>query len=202
MANSDITRLMNNLRIQLPGAVDGAIKLEVYNAINRFFQGSNSWREDIQVDVTPDVQSYELVPSGPCTLVRLMGVVNADDYPVQAVLDPETFDLVLLKPQTDTATYVAQVALTIAEPLDREGYPVMPSWLFKLYSNEIISGVLSRMLLHPAKPYSNPQLAEFHRLNFRSAVAKAKTKANHKYAYRAQAWRFPRGWANTSSPYR
>jgi hypothetical protein len=194
MANADLTRLMSNLRIHLPGAVDGSIKLELYNALNRFFQGSNSWREDIEIDVVPNVQDYELVPSGPCTLVRLISVVDNNNFPVTATLDVETRDLIFNRPITTAATYTAQVALTIAEPLDREGYPVFPEWLLNLYSNDLISGVLSRMLMQPAKPYTNLPLAEFHGAAFRSAVAKAKTRANRRYTYGAQAWRFPRGW--------
>lgn len=195
MAHSDINRLMSNLRIHLPGAVDGSIKLELYNALNRFFQGSNSWREDIEINVVSGVQNYELIPSGPCTIVRLMGVVDSKNFPVAATLDVETRDLVFSGPITSAATYTAQVALTIAEPLDREGYPVFPEWLLNLYSNDIISGVLSRMLIQPAKPYSNLPLAEFHGAQFRAAVARARSRANRKYTYRAQAWNFPRGWS-------
>lgn len=192
MASADISRLMSNLRIHLPGAVDGSIKLELYNALNKFFQGSNSWREDIEVDVTSGVQNYDLIPSGPCAIVRLMGVVDGNQNPVAATLDVETRELVFTDPISSSSTYTAQVALTIAEPLDREGYPVFPDWLLNLYSTEIISGVLSRMLMQPAKPYSNLPLSEFHGATFRSAIAKARSRANRKYTYRAQAWNFPR----------
>lgn len=196
MAHADVTRLMNNLRIQLPGAIDDAIKLEIYNAVNEFFQDSNVWRENIDIAITPGVTNYELVPSGPCSIVRLIGVVDSNQLPIGAVLDLETRDLALYNSTSEATTYTAQVSLTINEPLDREGYPVFPAWVLNLYLNDIISGVLSRMMSQPAKPYSNAQLAAFHGTSFRGAISKARSEANRRYTYRNQVWRFPRGWSH------
>lgn len=191
MANADITRLMTNLRIRLPGAIDDAIKFEVYNALNDFFQGSNIWREDIPVPITSGVKEYALTPTGAANIVRLINVVDNNSIPVDAWLDLETGDLVLgMTPSTDT-TYTAQVVLTVNEPLDREDYPVFPTWVLNLYMNDITDGVLGRMMSQPAKPFSNAQLAAYHARSFQSAIANARAEANRNYAYSSQRWRFP-----------
>lgn len=194
MANTDISRLMKNLRVQLPGAVDDAIKLEVYNVLNDFFQGSNIWREDIDVSIIAGESSYELTPVGPSTIVRLMGVVNSDELPVNATLDLITGELALALEPSTADVYTVQVALTVNDPLDREEYPVFPSWVLNLYMNDIISGVLGRMMAQAAKPYSNTQLAAYHTRSFQSAIASARVEANRRFSYGAQRWRFPQSF--------
>lgn len=194
MAGTDVTRLMKNLRVQLPGAVDDAIRVELYNALNQFFQDSNIWREDITVDITSGVTNYELTPTGPATITRLMGVKDANNIPVDAIIDAITRELALLSTPTSAATYTASVALTVNDPLDREDYPVFPTWVLNLYMNDIINGVLGRMMAQPAKPYSNTQLAAFYTRNFQSAIAGARVEANRRFTYGAQQWRFPQSF--------
>lgn len=192
MASTDITRLMNNLRIALPGAIDDAIKLEVYNALNDFFQGSNIWREDISVPVTAGVKEYTITSTGASNIVRLIGVLDNNSLHVNAWFDLETEKLVLELAPSTSATYTAHVALTVNDPVDAEGYPAdFPSWVLNLYMNDIVSGVLGRMMAQPAKPYSNAQLAAYHARNFQSAIAAARAEANRNFAYAAQRWRFP-----------
>lgn len=194
MATTDITRLMNNLRISLPGAIDDALKIEVFNVLNDFFQGSNIWREDIEVPVTSGVTSYELTPAGPASIVRLMRVIDENELPVNAVFNIVTGDMDLAFSPSKDATYVAQVTLTVNDPLDREDFPLFPMWVLNLYQNDIISGVLGRMMAQPAKPYSNTQLAAFHSRNFQSAISAARAEANRGFTYGAQRWRFPQGF--------
>lgn len=194
MASSDISRLISNLRMHLPGAVDGVIKLEIYNTMNEFFQDSNVWRESIEIPVYAGVTNYDLTSTGPSTIVRLMSVIDEHERPINAYIDLETQELVVSVAPTSPTTYTAQVSLTINEPLDKEGFPYFPAWVLNLYMNEMVSGVLSRMMSQPAKPYSNTQLAAFHGAQFRSAVAKARSEANRRYTYHMQMWRFPRGW--------
>lgn len=199
MAHTEMTRLMNNLRISLPGAIDDAIRIEVFNALNDFFQGTNIWRENIEFEVTSGVTNYELTPSGPANLVRLMAVEDNNSLPVNATLDLISGELVLAYAPNQTATYTAQVALTVNDPLDREDYPVFPAWVLNLYINDITSGVLSRMMAQPAKPYSNAQLAAYHARNFQSAIANARAEANRNFTYGAQRWRFPQTFNRNKS---
>lgn len=191
MASTDINRLLDNLRVQLPGATDAAIKFEIYNALNDFFQGSNIWREDIEVAVTSGVTSYDLIPSGPAKIVQLMSLTDANEFQVGGQFDLITEALVLAQTPSSNGTYVAQVALTVNDPIDREGFPVFPMWVLNLYMNGIISGVLARMMGQPAKPYSNTQLAIYHNRNFSIAIANARVEANRGFTYGSQKWRFP-----------
>lgn len=191
MASTDINRLIDNLRVQLPGATDAAIKFEIYNALNDFFQKSSIWREDISIAVTAGRTNYDLTPSGPAKVFQLMGVVDANEFPVTAQIDLNTEELIVAQTPSSDTTYIAQVALTVNDPVDREGYPVFPMWVLNVYSNEIMSGVLARMMAQPAKPYSNTQLAIYHNRAFSIGTANARVEAARGLTYGTQKWRFP-----------
>lgn len=191
MAGLELNRLVDNLRVNLPGATDAAIRLELFNALNDFFQGSNAWREDIPLQVTSGVTSYDITPTGPAKVVQLMGVVDANKFPVNAQIGLISGQLELNETPSTSAVYTAQVVLTVADPIDREGYPVFPIWVLSFYNNGIMSGVLARMMAQPAKPYSNAQMALYHQRVFASTIANARVEANRGFTYGSQRWRFP-----------
>lgn len=191
MASVELNRLIDNLRINLPGATDAAIKLELFNTLMDFFQGSNAWREGIEIPVTSGVTSYPIVPSGPAKISQLMGVVDNNKLPVKAQLGLISGELELVESPSVPATYIAQVVLTVADPIDRDGYPVFPMWVLNFYNNGIMSGVLARMMGQLAKPYSNPQLALYHARTFTGTIATARVEANRGFTYGTQKWRFP-----------
>jgi hypothetical protein len=193
LASLDVNRLLDNLRIQLPGAIDDVLRLEIFNALKDFFQDTNIWYEDIDFDVVANEQTYDLIATGSSAIVRLLGVVNDAERSVVAFMDTPG-ELQLRDNPTTPATYTARVALTINDPLDREGNPVFPMWILNKYQNDIINGVLSRMMAQPAKPYSNAQLAFFYARKFSSAIGFARQEANRRNVYRGQRWQFPQGF--------
>lgn len=201
MANADVNRLMDNLRVRLPGAVDTALQMELFNALTEFFMGSNIWRENIEIYVVPDVTNYDLTPMGNAKVVRLMSVEDNNKFPVSASIDLITQELALAQAPANAATYVAQVALSVDDPVDKEGYPQFPAWVLSVYQSDIIDGVLARMMSQPAKPYSNTQLAIYHERRFASAIAMARAEAQRRYVYGGQTWRFPQSF-NRRKTYR
>lgn len=194
MTDTSILRLMQNARIKLPGAVDDAIKLEFYNALNDFFQGSNIWREDISVPVVAGTTDYTISSTASSNIVRLISVLDDNDLPVSATLDLISQKLSLALAPSTNATYTAQVALTIDEPMDGDGYPIFPFWVLNLYLNDLIDGVVGRMMSQAAKPYSNAALATRYMRNFTVAIGAARAEANREFTYGAQRWRFPQSF--------
>lgn len=191
MASADVNRLMDNLRVRLPGAVDSALQMELFNTLNEFFVGSNIWRENLEIYISAGVTNYDLTPSGRAKVIRLMSVEDNNKFPVNAWIDLETQGLMLAQSPSSSATYIAQVSLSVDDPTTTEGYPQFPDWVLNVYQTDIIDGVLARMMSQPAKPYSNTQLAIYHERRFSSAVAMARAEAQRKYVYGGQVWRFP-----------
>lgn len=186
----DLNRLMDNLRIKLPGALDGTIQLEFFNAMNEFFQNSNAWTEDIEIETVENQTDYLLVPLDPGVINRLVYVINSNGTPVAATMQTPG-ELVLTNQPNGGLVLTVRVALTVTDPVTREGYPVFPDWFLNKYGNDIQDGVLGRMMSQMAKPYSNERLGIFHLRKFQQAISQAKVEAQHKNVYRGQQWRFP-----------
>jgi hypothetical protein len=191
---ADLNRLMDNLRIRLPGATDEVLKLEYFSAMDQFFSATNIWTEDIDFEVTNDNKTYYVTPSGVAQIQRLMGVVNSDGVVVAALMKtPGEITLVDYPNQADT--YTLQLALSVKDPVTRDGYPEFPDWILEKYGVDLIDGVLGRMMSQIAKPYSNERMAIYHMRRFQNTMAVAKVEAQHRNVYRGQSWRFPQNFA-------
>lgn len=189
---TELDRLMDNVRIRLPGAVDSVIRLEIFNVMDDFFQRSNSWTEDVTFTTDPGVTEYD-VTCGPGNPNRLMYVVNADGIAQAATFElPGT--LVIASAPTEAEEWTARIAMTVRDPIGRDGVPYFPDWILSKYGTDLIDGVLGRMMSQVAKPYSNMQMAQFHSKRFGSVVNQAKVEAMHKNVYRGQTWRFPQNF--------
>ncbi len=192
--SADLIRLIDNLRIRLPGATDEVLKLEYFSTMDQFFGASNIWTEDVDFQVTNDNKDYYVTPSGVANILRVMGVVNSDGVVVAALMKiPGEITLVEYPNQADT--YTAQLALTVRDPVTRDGYPEYPDWILEKYGVDIIDGVLGRMMSQIAKPYSNERMAIYHMRRFQNTMALAKVEAQHRNVYRGQSWRFPQNFA-------
>lgn len=196
MSEAALDRVMTNARVHLPGALDDAIKLELFNTLNEFLTDSRCWLSEFNVRVRAERDSYDIEPTEPGTIISLVSLVNSTtDVPVRATLQsPEV--LVLASTPSEAATLVATVTLTVVDPVDVDDYPVIPTWLLAKYHLGILSGLLGRMMSQQAKPYSNERMAVFHTRKFRSQIAIARAEARHKNLYGANTWRFPQSFAS------
>ena len=189
-APAAVLRLMQNLRVHLPGAVDSGIILELFNTLNEFFTVTRCWREEIEVTALAATLAYTLTPTDPGTIISLMSLTNENDTPVAGSMQvPGTLDFVNQPNVGDVFT--AEVALTVVDPVDADAYPEFPDWLMEKYYAGIMSGVLGKMMAQPAKVYSNERMAVYHTRSFRGAMANARAEARHKNLYRGQRWTYP-----------
>jgi hypothetical protein len=186
----DLMRLMDNARVRLPGAVDTAIKLELFAVLNDFFQSTNIWREEIPLVVAPPTKDYEVTPFSVSTINRLMWVYDDKGFPVSAIM-PVPGSLKLTYEPDASKTITVTVALTVTDPVTREDFPEFPDWILNKYNTCILDGVLARMMSQAAKPYSNAQLAAYHGREYKGACSFAKVETERNNVYRNQSWRFP-----------
>jgi hypothetical protein len=185
------TRLIENALVHVPGALEDMLELELFNTLDEFFKDSRCWLQEISVTTAVDDYDYTLTPTANTgTIVSLMHVLTAADTPVSATM-PSPPVLLLRYAPAQVETLTATVALSVVEPLDADGYPNIPSWLMKKWGDGILSGLIGRMMIHPAKPYTNERMAIYHTRKFRGFIAKARAEARHQNLYGAQTWRFP-----------
>lgn len=203
MPNADMNRLMDQARIRLPGAVDAAIQIELFTVLKEFFSGSNIWQEEIGFTALatnvsyyadPDAYTFDVIPAQGA-ITRLIGVRDNQGTQLRATMSVPGSIVLNTLPSVDTAC-VATVVLTVTDPVTRDDFPQFPDWVLNKYFNELLDGLLGRMMSQIAKPYSSPSIAGVHLRKFKQGISLAKVETSRKNVYRGQNWRFPKSFAN------
>ena len=202
MTSPALNRIFDTAKVYLPGALHATLQLEFFQLLDDFFQTSNCWTEDIQVPVTPTTRTYLEDPLqftytlAPVmgSILRMMWLTNAQGSQISATM-PIPGDLVLAYGPSANDTYYCRVALTVRDPATREGDAELPEWVFNSYGASLMEGLVGRMMMQPAKPYTAKQDGQFHMRNYISARSDAKIEAAHQNVYGGQAWRFPQQFA-------
>jgi len=207
MAAADITRLINNARDRLPGAIEQAMQRELFNVMDEFFRGSNVWNEDIEMEIPgqdPTNTVYPLIPSTPALVDKLLWVyqLNPNDLmargsPMGASMSVPGEMVLALQPSSNVPIRVT-VALTVDDPVLRNGYVTFPAWVLAKYRDCILDGLLGKMMSQPGKPYTNTQLSVFHMRKFKQGYVAARVEWTRNNTYRQQAWVFPQGFSRGS----
>jgi hypothetical protein len=203
----DINRLMDNARVNLPGALDGALQTEFFNVINDFLEKSNLWTEDIAFPVTSvNVRgtTTEITPSAGA-INRLMYVLDGDGCQRRMTMS-EPGVLLFVDVPNVAATWVARVAKTVIDPIPTSGrlagFPQAPGWILTKYNNGLLSGLMGNMMAQVSKPYTNPKLSLLHMRKYGQALSHARAEARHQNLFSGQTWRFPSFGNRSNSPNR
>lgn len=195
---SPFDRLMNTVRPRLPGALDDAIRLELFNVCLEFFRLSGAWRDVVVIEVPARSQQVEIFLSAG-RVERLFGVfeVEPDESMGRAIRGATlTEDNALRLPFAPTADgfYGVQVALTVTDPLTRDAYPIVPASIIQRYHEALVDGVLSMMMSQPSKPYSNTQMAMYHKRRFSGGASRARNALHTGNTLGSQNWSFPQSF--------
>lgn len=188
---SPFDRLMDTIRPHLPGVVDQAVKLELFPTCHEFFRKSDAWRECIDFTLEAGKSTAEVTPyTG--RIERLIGILQ-EQRQVAGVTMPDTKNGVVVFPfaASNNTQYTAVVSLTVSDPVSRDAFPIVPYDLVEKYWEELMHGILSRMMAQPSKPYTNLTLGQFYMSKFNGGISRAKNATNTGNTYRSQNWSFP-----------
>jgi len=186
----ELTRLMSNARVHIPGALDDTLKLELHNTLAEFLLKTKFWREQIEYTVRPGRTAYELAGTESGAIFALVANLNSNGNPVAASMATAgTLDLTNDPGTVEVLT--AEVALTVVDPDASDDYPQIPDDLLVMYGEGILAGLVGRMMSQPAKPYTNERMGIFNLRKFNVSVATARAAVAHKNIHGGQAWRFP-----------
>lgn len=182
-------RVLKNAAAHLPGALPANLRVELFNTLDEFFQQTNAWVDTDTLHILPAQREYYIVPQYG-RVVRFAGLWAADDHPIRATM-PVIGTVRLSYVPSEAFDATAYTILTVSDPLREDDLPQVPIWIFTTYSNTIVSGILHRMMIQPAKPYSNPNLSTLHGRRFHSGMVAARADADKGFVQNAQPWRFP-----------
>lgn len=186
-------RLMETIRPHLPGAIDDAIRQELYLTCLEFFRRSNSWREEIDFTLQPGKDTAYITPSAG-RIERLMSVSGDGGHDVRGAFIVERDIIKMPHSAASPEKYTAVVALRVSDPVSRDSYPIVPYDLVERYTEELIHGILARMMAQPSKPYTNLSLAQFYLTRFRAGISRAKVSVASGDTFGSSSWHFPRNF--------
>lgn len=192
----DYARLINQVRTEVPGASEAMIRQQLFLVFKEFFRDSSAWQEEISLDVTSGTSTYEIVSLQTGSIERLWGVLDSNRVGRAAILSTsgDGTQLLLRDPPGGDETYTVTVVKNVGSPIDRDGNPEIPDWVLDEFGDYILSGVLSRLFLQPAKPYTDQNLAKFHRMMFRRGIGQARTATLHGKAQNMNTWAYPQSF--------
>lgn len=204
MPSASMNRLMDNARINLPGALDTSIQAEMFSVVGEFLQRTSAWKAEFDIDVQPvptahvndvDYYTYLISPPTGSGVHFLLSVRDASNFQVSAALQQPNY--IVLSRSPDTAqVFKCWVTLTVTDPITRTGEPVVPDWIIDKYNDVLLDGVIGRMMAQAAKPYSSMQLAGERLRSFRTGTSQARIESDRSSRYGGQNWRFPQGFAS------
>jgi len=78
-------RLMQTLRVHVPGATDALIELELFNVMDEFFRRTSAWRSRQEIELHEEEYEYAFALPANAVVVRLMGILH-QQVPVPALV--------------------------------------------------------------------------------------------------------------------
>jgi hypothetical protein len=71
-----VDRLLQTLKVDVPGATDGVISLHLFNAVDEFLRRTSAWRYEQDIDLNLDMLDYALALPPDAAIVRFMSVMH------------------------------------------------------------------------------------------------------------------------------
>lgn len=186
-----LSRLLDNARIRLPGALDGLIQLELFNVIDEFCRTTNGYREILETDLVVGQSIYAIEPED-----REILLVYQTAHPTLGVTGAIFDDGSIALPEAPVAAdldypLMTEVSLTPRHGASQDASLWLPAELYERWFNYLLDGVLWRMMSQIAKPYSSERMALYHSRRFRNGMAIARTRVVGDSEPNSVAWSFP-----------
>jgi hypothetical protein len=182
-------RIMNELRVALPGAIDPAIEHALGETMWEFCDVSGAWKSPCAVAISPTVVRYTVEPEDGYP-IRLASIVDANGRVYDAeFVPPDAVDFHRALEGVDAVIITLIVAPDPSTPLG------MPDELITAYRAALMDGVKARMMAQIAKPWSNPTFAAVHLRRFTAETGRARAHASRQRTIAGQRWSFPRTFA-------
>ena len=213
---SFVARILDAVRIQTAGAMDGTLRFELFNVFTEFCQRSNAWHAEVLIPVQYGMFLYEIpTPVDTGQVNRLLWLEGQRPSDLNPSLKSTMYSrgpqrqghlltagsnpiLEIEVSPASSETWHAHFALAPMDPTDTNGLPILPSWIASKYHDYLASGLLMRLCAHPKKPYTNPELAAVHGRKFYTGISLAEREARTGYMFDGQRWSFPQTFRTRS----
>lgn len=189
-ATDEITRLMRNVRVDVPGALDDVIKLKLFGAVSDFMDRSGVVYEEDTFTTVADQLEYDVSVTGPYQITRLLSLRDTNDAEISGTMDVPGVVRLLTSPSAGNV-YTYTLGIKPIDPVDNDGYVQCPDWIIQRYGSVIEAGVKGMLYQMPNKPYSNERMAIYNMRTFNAGIGSARVDAARRNRYRSNQWAFP-----------
>lgn len=195
-AKTSLDRVIESVRSYVPGATDTVLKHELFNVLDDFLRETTLWRERIRIPLAAGKTEFEFeAQDSNSEITTMVAIENVNGFPVQAYM-PSPGIVKLDRARSNAEVAYATVALTVTQRVSSTtGYPEVPDWVVAQHRQVLTDGLIARLLLQPAKPYTNLDLGRYHARLFRTGKSKARLGAVNGGLYGGQAWTYPQNFA-------
>lgn len=199
--NPGLNRLYDNIQATVPAVQFPLVQMEVWNVIEDFYIKSTWRRENIFWELSPGDFVVDFNPFSAVWLVsdilNVSGLHNFRIIPPGQLIDAsiESFNGSADNTAAANASQRFGSALLALKPVslaavNNSGF--VDDSLFSKWFETLMDGVLWKLYSMPAKPFSSPQMSQYHGARFRRGVAAARGMAQTFYAGGGGSrWRYP-----------
>jgi hypothetical protein len=179
-----LERLYDNVQLEVPAVTLAMVKVQAWNVIEEFYLRSTVERRDVYWQMGPGINTIDFNPFDESWLVAWVlhfdGIYNGKIDP-PSILRDTTFPVANTNRNGQAYLVLRPISLDI-------NFPVM---LWVQWFDVLLAGVLSRLYLQLAKPFSSPQLGQLHGAQYRQGIKRARAYAESQYTDAPGRWRFP-----------
>ena len=200
--NPGLARLYDNVQAIVPAVQFPLVQLTVWNAIEEFYIQSTWKRAPVFWSMAPGDVVLDFNPQSAVWLVSdildVQGLHNFRIIPPGQLVDASVdyFNGSTTGIATADASQRFGTALLALKPVSLAAVnssEFVDDSLFSKWFELLLDGVQFKLYSMPAKPFSSPQMAQFHGAKWRRGIAQARGMAQTFYVGDAGArWRFPR----------
>ena len=168
---SHVDRLFDTVQSQMPGATMAMIELVLRNVVEEFCYRSTYFREKVFWQMAPGVREITIDPYDrnleTIYITAQEGLTHYQVRPPATLQDQQIpvasrtgWALIILKPRSFAAVKRGAVAA-----------------LFTNWWEVMLDGIMARLYAQPVKPWSSPQMAQYHGTRFWQGVNRARDQA-------------------------
>jgi hypothetical protein len=176
-SGADFERLYDNIQTMLPAITLPVIEMELWNTVQEFCIRSTYFRSKIHWEMGPGISTVDFNPFNLDMVVvwvlHVRGLTHWGINPPAVLYD--------MMPPTNGRSGDALVALRPVR-FDVLKLGAIPE-LFTTWFETMLDGTLARLYAMPAKPWSTPQLAQYHGTRFRQGMGRARDIAERLHSH-------------------
>jgi hypothetical protein len=192
-----LERLYDNVQAMVPGVLLPVVKMAAWNTIEEFYIRSTWRREWVEWCLPPGVNEVDFNPyDGDWLVAWVLDFGSSNHGMDRGFFSYGSIVRMMVKPPARL------IAVDCSPNAERRGWALLAlkpvnfntefdPLLFQQWFETILDGILYRLMVQPAKPYSNAQMAQFHAKMWKAGCNRARVVATKDYTNGPGRWAFP-----------